>query len=144
MLRIERELRSACDSPLMHDDQHGTAIIFAAALLNGLKVLGKDFRDVKVACRGGGAAALGCLDLLVSLGVSRENIMVTDRDGAEERRAEEMNPYFALGASDANAPVGEASPMRTLLGLSAPGVVTPDMSRPWRRVRSFRARQPET
>ncbi len=76
---IERKLRDRVRIPLMHDDQHGTAIVVAAAILNGLKVVGKDIRQVKLACCGGGAAALACLDLLVSLGLSRDNIMVTDR-----------------------------------------------------------------
>ena len=89
---IERKLRDRVRIPLMHDDQHGTAIVVAAAILNGLKVVGKDIRNVKLACCGGGAAALACLDLLVSLGLSREHIMVTDRVGVVyEGRTEEMN-----------------------------------------------------
>jgi malate dehydrogenase (oxaloacetate-decarboxylating)(NADP+) len=127
---IERKLRDRVRIPLMHDDQHGTAIVVTAAILNALKVVGKDIREVKLACCGGGAAALACLDLLVSLGLSRENIVVTDRAGVVyEGRTEEMNPYLARYA--------RPTPMRRLaetmvdadifLGLSAPGVVTPDM-----------------
>src|SRR5208337_1575136 len=93
---IEHKLRERMKIPVMHDDQHGTAIVVAAAILNGLKVVGKDIGEVRLACCGGGAAALACLNLLVSLGMRRENIFVTDRVGVVyEGRTEEMNPYLA-------------------------------------------------
>jgi malate dehydrogenase (oxaloacetate-decarboxylating)(NADP+) len=127
---IENRLRERMKIPVMHDDQHGTAIVVSAAILNGLKIVGKDIREVKLACVGGGAAALACLNLLVSLGLRRENIYVTDRVGVVyQGRTEEMNPYLARYA--------RLTPFRRLsetlagadifLGLSAPGVVTPDM-----------------
>ena len=72
---IERKLRERMKIPVFHDDQHGTAIIVGAAVLNGLKVVGKDIGKVKLVCSGAGAAALACLDLLVSLGLPLENIM---------------------------------------------------------------------
>src|SRR6202162_1030614 len=78
---IERRLRERLRIPVFHDDQHGTAIIVAAAVLNGLKVVGKRIEDVKLAGSGAGAAALACLDLLVSLGLKRQNIIVADKDG---------------------------------------------------------------
>ncbi len=127
---IERKLRDRVRIPLMHDDQHGTAIVVAAAILNGLKVVGKDIRNVKLACCGGGAAALACLDLLVSLGLSREHIMVTDRVGVVyEGRTEEMNPYLARYARPTHMRrLGETlADADIFLGLSAPGVVTRDM-----------------
>src|SRR6186713_2429524 len=71
---VERKLRERLKIPVFHDDQHGTAIIVGAAVLNGLRVVGKEFGDVKLVCSGAGAAALACLDLLVSLGVKRENV----------------------------------------------------------------------
>src|SRR5208337_5560349 len=92
---IEHKLRERMNIPVMHDDQHGTAIVVAAAILNALKVAGKDIGKVRLAACGGGAAALACLNLLVSLGLPREHIFVTDRVGVVfEGRTEEMNPYL--------------------------------------------------
>src|SRR5271156_1511584 len=78
---IERKLRERMKIPVFHDDQHGTAIIVAAAVLNGLKIVGKDIRNVQLAGSGAGAAALACLDLLVRLGLPRENITISDIHG---------------------------------------------------------------
>src|SRR4249920_1234391 len=78
---IEKKLRARMKIPVFHDDQHGTAIVAASALLNGLKIVGKDIGKVKLACSGAGAAAIACLDLLVSLGLKPENILVTDAKG---------------------------------------------------------------
>ena len=127
---IERALRQRMKIPVFHDDQHGTAIIAAAAILNGLKIVGKDIRNVKLACSGAGAAAIACLDQLVSLGLLMENILITDAKGVVyEGRAEGMDPINARYARPTSA--------RTLadildgadifLGLSAGGVLKPDM-----------------
>ena len=78
---IERKLRERLKIPVFHDDQHGTAIVAAAAVLNGLRFVGKDIAKAKLVCSGAGAAAIACLDLLVSLGVRRENILVADSKG---------------------------------------------------------------
>ena len=78
---IEQKLRARMKIPVFHDDQHGTAIIAAAAILNGLKLVKKDIADVKLVCSGAGAAALACLDLIVSLGLRHDNIIVTDAKG---------------------------------------------------------------
>jgi malate dehydrogenase (oxaloacetate-decarboxylating)(NADP+) len=78
---IEQKLRELMKIPVFHDDQHGTAIIASAAILNGLKVVGKDVGNVKLACSGAGAAAIACLDLLVKLGLKKDNILVTDSKG---------------------------------------------------------------
>src|SRR6476619_4242700 len=78
---VERECRKRMNIPVFHDDQHGTAIVVAAALTNGLKVVGKDIGEVKLVASGAGAAALACLDLLVDLGMKLENIYVTDLAG---------------------------------------------------------------
>ncbi len=127
---IESALRERMKIPVFHDDQHGTAIIAAAAVLNGLKLVGKDIRDVKLVCSGAGAAALACLDQLVSLGLRKENIWVADVHGVVyEGRSEDMDPIKARYA--------RPTPARTLgeiiadadifLGLSAGGVLKPDM-----------------
>jgi malate dehydrogenase (oxaloacetate-decarboxylating)(NADP+) len=98
---IERKLRERMKIPVFHDDQHGTAIIVGAAIVNGLKVVGKDIRKVKLVTSGAGAAALSCLDLLVKLGLPMENIIVTDIAGVVYLgRKEEMDPNKARYAKD--------------------------------------------
>src|SRR4051812_12776835 len=79
---VERKLRDRMKIPVFHDDQHGTAICVGAAIINGLKVVGKDIKKVKLVTSGAGAAALACLKLLIKLGLPRENIWVTDLAGA--------------------------------------------------------------
>jgi len=127
---IERKLRERMNIPVFHDDQHGTAIIVAAAVVNGLRVVGKDLSSVKLVTSGAGAAALACLDQLVSIGLPRENVAVTDIAGVVHTgRAEQMDEWKARYAVD--------TPARTLadviegadvfLGLSAPGVLKPAM-----------------
>src|SRR5690606_14780208 len=78
---VERKLRERMNIPVFHDDQHGTAICVSSAFINGLEVVGKDVKKVKVAVSGAGAAALACLDLLVDLGLPIENIWVSDIEG---------------------------------------------------------------
>ncbi|HRK87058.1 MAG TPA: NADP-dependent malic enzyme, partial [Alcaligenes faecalis] len=78
---VERKLRERMNIPVFHDDQHGTAICVTAAFLNGLKVVGKDIKKIKVVTSGAGAAALACLDLMVDMGLPEENVWVTDIDG---------------------------------------------------------------
>ncbi|MCX7221273.1 MAG: NADP-dependent malic enzyme, partial [Burkholderiales bacterium] len=127
---IERQLRDKMKIPVFHDDQHGTAIIVGAAILNGLKVVGKDINHCKLVVSGAGAAALACLDLLVDLGFPIKNIFVTDLAGmVYTGRVELMDPDKARFAQDTTA--------RTLkeiidgadifLGLSAGGVLKPEM-----------------
>ena len=127
---IERRLRQRLTIPVFHDDQHGTAIIVAAAIRNGLRVVGKDLKQVKLVTAGAGAAALACLDLLVSLGMPIGNIVATDIAGVVyQGRTVEMDANKARYAKD--------TPARTLaeaiagadvfLGLSAPGVLKPAM-----------------
>jgi len=82
---IERRLRERMKIPVFHDDQHGTAIVVGAAVLNGLRVVGKDIGEVKLVCSGAGAAALACLELLVDLGLKRENVWVADIAGVVYR-----------------------------------------------------------
>src|SRR6202171_709193 len=93
---VERELRKRMKIPVFHDDQHGTAIIVAAAFLNGLQVVGKDLKKIKMVVSGAGAAALACVDLLLDLGLVRENIWLTDLAGVVyEGRQELMDPEKA-------------------------------------------------
>jgi len=129
---VERKLRERLKIPVFHDDQHGTAIIVGAAVLNGLKVVGKDIREVKLVCSGAGAAALSCLDLLVGLGLPIANITVTDIKGVVYTgRVEEMDDYKARYCKDTQArTLGEVIEGADIfLGLSAGGVLKPDMVR---------------
>ena len=127
---IERKLRSRMKIPVFHDDQHGTAIIVGAATLNGLKVVGKDIKQIKLVVSGAGAAALACVDLLVDLGLPIENIWLTDLAGVVyQGRAELMDPDKARFAQPTDkrtlAEVIEGADM--FLGLSAGGVLKPPM-----------------
>ena len=127
---VERKLRERMNIPVFHDDQHGTAICVGAAMLNGIKVVGKDIKQVKLVTSGAGAAALACLGLLVKLGMPRENIWVTDLAGlVYEGRTELMD--------EDKAQFAQKTEQRTLreaivgadifLGLSAGGVLKADM-----------------
>ena len=127
---IEKKLRERMSIPVFHDDQHGTAIISSAAVINGLKVVGKDIGDVKLVCSGAGAAAIACLDLLVAVGVKRENIYVTDSRGIIWKgREENMEANKARYAQDTSArTLADACvDADVFLGCSAPGVLTADM-----------------
>ncbi|MDD5613278.1 MAG: NADP-dependent malic enzyme, partial [Gallionella sp.] len=127
---IERKLRERMKIPVFHDDQHGTAIIVGAALLNGLKMLGKDIAAIKLVVSGAGAAALACLDMLVSLGVRMDNIIVTDIKGVVYKgRTEEMDDNKARFAVETTArTLGEViAGADVFLGLSAGGVLKQEM-----------------
>ncbi|MDD2883582.1 MAG: NADP-dependent malic enzyme [Dechloromonas sp.] len=127
---IEKKLRERMKIPVFHDDQHGTAIVVGAAILNGLHLIGKDLSTVKVVTSGAGAAALACLDLLVMLGVPIRNIWVTDIKGVVyEGRVEEMDEIKARYAKVTDArTLGEViEGADVFLGLSAGGVLKPEM-----------------
>jgi len=127
---IERKLRERMRIPVFHDDQHGTAIIVGAALLNGLKVVGKDIAAIKLVVSGAGAAALACLDMLVSLGVRMQNIIVTDIKGVVyQGRTEEMDDNKARYAVATNARTlaDVIAGADVFLGLSVGGVLLPEM-----------------
>jgi malate dehydrogenase (oxaloacetate-decarboxylating)(NADP+) len=127
---VERALRERMKIPVFHDDQHGTAIVVGAATLNGLKIVGKDIRDVKLVASGAGAAALACLGLLVQLGLPRENIWVTDLAGVVYKgRTELMDPDKAQFAQETHQrTLAEAIEGADIfLGLSAGGVLKPEM-----------------
>jgi malate dehydrogenase (oxaloacetate-decarboxylating)(NADP+) len=127
---IERKLRERMRIPVFHDDQHGTAIVVAAAILNGIEVTGKTVADTKLVVSGAGAAALACLDLLLDLGFRREQIWVTDIEGVvwagrtvlmDEEKARFAQPTDARTLADV---IGGAD---VFLGLSAGGVLKPEM-----------------
>ena len=128
---IEAALRERMRIPVFHDDQHGTAIIVGAAVANGLELAGKSLPDVKLVVSGAGAAALACLDMLMSMGLQRENTWVSDRHGVVYQGRAEMDPWRSRYARDTDA--------RTLadvidgadifLGLSAAGVLSPELAR---------------
>ena len=116
--------------PVFHDDQHGTAIVVGAAATNALRIAGKAFEDVKVVSTGGGAAGIACLNMLLKLGVRRENVYLCDLAGlVHEGRTEDMTPQkaeYAQGTTPASLDeVIEGADL--FLGLSGPGVLTPDM-----------------
>jgi len=129
---VERKLRDRMKIPVFHDDQHGTAIVVGAAILNGLKIVDKDPAKVKLVTSGAGAAALACLGLLVKLGINRENIFVTDLAGVVyEGRTELMDEDKVVFAQKTSArilsEVIEGADI--FLGLSAGGVLKPEMVR---------------
>ncbi len=127
---IEDELKERMAIPVFHDDQHGTAIIVSAAVLNGLELAGKKIDEVKVVTSGAGAAALACLKLLVGLGVKRENIWVTDIDGlAYKGRKESMDKWKSVFAqeTDKRTLSDVIDDADVFLGLSAGGVLKAEM-----------------
>ncbi len=127
---VERKLRERMKIPVFHDDQHGTAIVVGAGMVNGLKVVGKDIKKVKFVVSGAGAAALACLDLLLDLGLPLENIWVTDIKGVVyEGRTELMDPEKARFAqkTDARTLAEVIEGADVFLGLSAAGVLKPEM-----------------
>jgi malate dehydrogenase (oxaloacetate-decarboxylating)(NADP+) len=127
---IEQKLRERMKIPVFHDDQHGTAIISAAGLINGLKLIEKDISKVKLVCSGAGAAAIACLDLMCSLGLKRENIFVCDSKGViYQGREANMEPNKARYAqvTDARTLADAIVGADVFLGLSTAGVLKPEM-----------------
>jgi malate dehydrogenase (oxaloacetate-decarboxylating)(NADP+) len=127
---IERRLRERLKIPVFHDDQHGTAIVAAAAVLNGLEVVGKRIDEIKLVCSGAGAAAIACLDLLVGLGVRRENVWVTDSKGViYAGRGQGMDPQKEryAQATDARTLADVMPDTDVFLGVSMAGVLKPEM-----------------
>ncbi|WP_136247366.1 malic enzyme-like NAD(P)-binding protein [Halomonas borealis] len=125
---IERALVEQCRIPVFHDDQHGTAIVTAAGMLNALDIAGKSLPDAQIVCLGAGAAAIACMKLLVSCGARAENLVMLDRKGVIHRGREDLNQYKAMFAIETE--------MRTLddaiegadvfVGLSGPGLMSAD------------------
>lgn len=126
---IEQRLRERVDIPVFHDDQHGTAVIIAAGLLNALQLQGKTIENVRLVCLGAGAAAIASMELLLALGLQRENVMMADRNGVIHAGREGLNVYKQRFAA--------TTPLRTLaealvdadvfIGLAGPDNVSPEM-----------------
>ena len=130
---IERRLKERCDIPVCHDDQHGTAVIMLAGLMNALKAVGKKLDDVKIVTSGAGAAGIAIIKLLVSVGA--KNVVMTDRRGAIYKGRADLNPAKQEIAEKTN-PAGERGGLKDVIkgadvfiGVSAPGVLTPEMVR---------------
>ena len=127
---VERLCRETMSIPVFHDDQHGTAIVVGAATTNALRVLGRRFEDLRIVSTGGGAAGIACLDMLLKLGVRRENVWLCDLHGlVYAGRPEETSPQKAAYAQgDRPRPLADVLPGADMfLGLSGPGVLTPAM-----------------
>jgi malate dehydrogenase (oxaloacetate-decarboxylating)(NADP+) len=128
---IEEALRSRMQIPVFHDDQHGTAIIVGAAVLNGLEIAGKKIEDVKICTSGAGAAAIACLNVLLSLGAKLENIWVADKDGLLTYRRNDVNDKwrgrFRRQDSEATSLAEVFDGADVFLGLSAAGALKPEM-----------------
>jgi malate dehydrogenase (oxaloacetate-decarboxylating)(NADP+) len=127
---VERLCRERMNIPVFHDDQHGTAIVVGAAVTNALHVAGKSFEEIKIVSTGGGAAGIACLNMLLKLGVKRENVWLCDINGlVYEGRTEDMNPIKAEYAQRTDLrTLEEVIPGADLfLGLSGPGVLSPEM-----------------
>lgn len=130
---IEKKLRERCKIPVFHDDQHGTAIITAAAVLNALRFLNKNIEQVKLVCSGAGAAAIACLDLLVALGMKREHITVCDSKGViydtreDREKMDESKMRYAIAENGQRNLADAVNGKDIFLGLSSANVLTPEM-----------------
>lgn len=129
--KIERVLRERMNIPVFHDDQHGTSIIVAAAMLNALLITGKKIEDIKIVCSGAGAAAISCLDIICALGVNKNNIIVSDSRGIISTSRENLDETKQRYARDTTATSIEEvmDDVDMFLGLSMPGTLSEDMVR---------------
>lgn len=126
---IERILKEQCEVPVFHDDQHGTAIVVGAGLINALEIQNKRIEDIKVVCVGAGAAGIASVRLLIEMGARKENILVLDRKGVIHSRRDDLNQYKAALANDTdkrtlNDAVEDAD---VFIGVSGPDMLTPEM-----------------
>lgn len=130
---IEKKLKETCDIPIFHDDQHGTAVVTLAGIINALKVVGKELKDVKIVTSGAGAAGITIIKLLMSMGL--KNVIMTDRKGAIYEGREELNPIKEEMAKITNFNHEKGSLEEVIkgadvfIGVSAPGTLTADMVR---------------
>lgn len=125
---IEEKLIELCDIPVFHDDQHGTAIVTAAGMLNALEIAGKTIEQAKIVCLGAGAAATSCMKLLVSIGAKKENIYMVDRQGVIHSGRNDLNPSKALFANDTDKrTLADAlKDADVFVGLSGPNLLSAD------------------
>lgn len=124
---IERALIEQCDIPVFHDDQHGTAIVTAAAMINALELADKTIEDAKIVCLGAGAAAIACMKLLVSMGAKTENIYMLDRKGVIHAGRDDLNEYKAIFATETDKrTLSDAMKgADVFVGLSGPNLLQP-------------------
>lgn len=128
---IERKLKEVCDIPIFHDDQHGTAVVVLSAMLNALKVVGKDLSQIKVVTSGAGAAGIAIIKLLISMGL--KNVIMCDRTGAIYQGRENLNPAKEAIAAITNRNMEKGTLKDVIrgadvfIGVSSPGTVTPEM-----------------
>lgn len=123
---IEKALIERCDVPIFHDDQHGTAIVTAAGLLNALEIQGKDIRKVHIVCLGAGAAAIACMELLIKCGAQRENIYMLDSKGVIHTRRDDLNEYKMAFANNTDKRTLEEviSEADVFIGVSGPNLLS--------------------
>ena len=130
---IERELRKRCKIPVFHDDQHGTAIITAAAVLNALRYTGRKIEEATLVCSGAGAAAIACLNQLLDLGLKRENVTVCDSKGViyktreDKDRMDESKQFYAIEDNGQRVLADAVKGKDIFLGLSGANLLTPEM-----------------
>lgn len=130
---IERRLKECCDIPIFHDDQHGTAVVTLAAMLNALKLVGKDIHDIRVVTSGAGAAGLAIIRLLIAMGLDPHHVILCDRHGAIYEGRDDLNPQKGEMAKITNSghKAGTLAEMLVdadvFIGVSAPHCVTPEM-----------------
>ncbi len=127
---IEEKLRERCNIPVMHDDQHGTAIISAAGLLNALEIQNKKIEDIRLVVNGAGAAAMACTKLYISMGVRKENVVMCDSKGVITKARTDLNKYkeyFATDRTDIKTLADAMKDADVFLGLSVADVITPEM-----------------
>ena len=127
---IEQRLREMMDIPVFHDDQHGTAIIAAAGLINALHITGRSMADIKVVCNGAGAASIACVELIKAMGVPHDNVIICDREGViYQGRETGMNQWKSAHAvpTDARSLADAIDGVDIFLGLSVAGALTPEM-----------------
>ena len=122
---IERELQKRCKIPIFHDDQHGTAIVTAAGMLNALEIQGKDIKNVRIVCMGAGAAAIACMELLIKCGAQREKIYMLDRNGVIHTRREGLPEHKVAFANNTDKRTLEdvMEGADVFLGVSGPDVL---------------------
>ncbi|SHO57679.1 malic enzyme-like NAD(P)-binding protein [Vibrio quintilis] len=125
---IERRLIEKCDIPVFHDDQHGTAIVTAAGMLNAIELQGKDLKECTIVCLGAGAAAVACMELLIKCGAMREKIYMLDRKGVIHTRRDDLNEYKQLFASNTDKRTLEDAIQGAdlFLGVSGPNLLPPE------------------
>jgi malate dehydrogenase (oxaloacetate-decarboxylating)(NADP+) len=125
---IEKELIKRCSIPVFHDDQHGTAIVTAAGMLNALEIQGKNIEDVRIVCLGAGAAAIACMELLIKCGAQRERIYMLDRQGVIHTRRESLSEHKALFANNTDKRTLEdvMAGADVFLGVSGPDLLPPE------------------